>query len=227
MNPKEFVNNLSKIDLPFCFNPYSELCPVIDLDEAVDIRCNTLQSILEVALDVDIESMWIGREYGYAGGRYTGLAFTDEYHLAEHGERWGIVAEKSTCGGYSAERTASNVWKVLTRLDHNIFLWNVFPFHSADWFDQFANRPHNAKERKVGIVFLKQLIEALQPKSLVAVGRVAEDVLFRHTKNIEIFPVRHPSHGGQTKFLEHMCARYNLERIEPNLHHPVAGTQKK
>ena len=223
MNPTEFVNNLSRIELPNCFNPYSDLCPLYDLVEAHEIRRNTLQSILESALDVEIESMWIGRDYGHAGGRYTGLAFTDEYHLVEHGKRWGVVAVKSTCGGYSSEHTASFVWKVLTKLEHNIFLWNVFPIQSHQWNDPFTNRPHNAKERKVGLEFLNELIEALQPKSIIAVGRVAEAVLFRNTKNIEIFPVRHPSYGGQAKFLEQICARYNLERIEPSLHRPLAG----
>ena len=88
--PESFVEALRKLKFEDTFNPYSDRCTVHDLSDAPSIRSKTLGVVLEAATQQEIDSLWIGRDLGYGGGRRTGLAFTDDVHLREHVERWGV-----------------------------------------------------------------------------------------------------------------------------------------
>ena len=127
MTPAGFVEALQKLEFDQAFNPYSDLCPVYDLEDAPEQRSEILLSVLEAALRRPVDSLWIGRDFGYRGGRRTGLAFTDDEHLPVHGRRWGLKVQSATRGEMVGERSARVVWKVLSRIDVPVFLWNVFP----------------------------------------------------------------------------------------------------
>nr|VFK19813.1 MAG: Uracil DNA glycosylase superfamily protein [Candidatus Kentron sp. LPFa] len=166
--------------------------------------------MLEAACEYDIDSIWIGRDLGYRGGRRTGLAFTDDVHLDAHSARWGIPVPRPTKGGAVAERTAAIVWDILSRVKDPVFLWNVFPLHPHEPDNPFTNRPHNPLERKAGEEFLSQLISLLRPRRLIAIGSDATltaNRLFEHGKVVK---VRHPSYGGQTQFLAQVADLYEL-----------------
>ena len=84
MTPAQYVDELGKLNFEDTFNPYSNRCIVHDLDNAPQCRSQTLQSMLEAAMEQEIDSIWIGRDLGYRGGRRTGLALTDDAHIHEH-----------------------------------------------------------------------------------------------------------------------------------------------
>src|SRR5665213_3258937 len=99
MTPTRFVDALCALSFDNTFNPYSDHCAVHDLQGAPRRRSKTLCAMLEAAVDTDIDSIWIGRDLGYRGGRRTGLALTDDVHIDAHAERWGVSVERPTKGG--------------------------------------------------------------------------------------------------------------------------------
>ena len=201
MTPFQFIEMLRQLDFQNTFNPYSDRCAEHDHIEAPLYRRESLLAILETAAGSEIDSLWIGRDFGYRGGRRTGLALTDDVHLEKHAERWGVSVEKPT-REIVAERTAAIVWSALNRIDASIFLWNVFPLHPHDPSDQFTNRVHNSREREVGEALLSELIHLLKPRRLVPIGNNAALAVSRLREKQEVFKIRHPSYGGQNKFLK-------------------------
>ncbi len=210
MNPTRFVEELSALKFENTFNPYSSQCDVGDLNEAPRLRCGALCSILEMAMKFEIDSMWIGRDLGYRGGRRTGLAFTDDAHIEAHAARWNVKIDRSTRGQVVIEHTATYIWKVLSRIDVPVFLWNVFPLHPHEFGNPFSNRPHNYYERRFGEEFLSSLISMLRPNRLVAIGNDAARSARRLSDRHKVVQVRHPSYGGQGIFLSAMCKTYGL-----------------
>ena len=209
MTPFQFVETLRRLDFQNAFNPYSDRCVEHDHTEAPRYRSESLLAILEAAAGSGIDSLWIGRDLGYRGGRRTGLALTDDVHLEKHAERWGVSVEKPT-REIVAERTATIVWSILNRIDAPIFLWNVFPLHPHEPSDQFTNRAHNSLERNTGETLLFELIRLLKPRRLIPIGNNAALTANRLRKKQEVFKVRHPSYGGQNEFLKQTRKIYGL-----------------
>lgn len=208
MKPEKYVEALSTLEFEDTFNPYSDHCTVYDADNAHRVRSRMLQSMLEAAAERDIDSFWIGRDLGYRGGRRTGLAFTDDVNVRTHTERWGLSMHRSTKGEAVAERTAAVIWHVLSQVRATIFLWNVFPLHPHEPGNPFSNRSHNSRERRAGEEFLSQLISLLRPRRLIAIGNDAGQTARRFYDQNRVIPVRHPSHGGQIKFITQMNELY-------------------
>ncbi len=213
MRPAQYVGELCGLNFENTFNPYSNRCAVHDLDDAPRSRAQMLQSMLEVATEQEIDSLWIGRDLGYRGGRRTGLALTDDVHIHAHAQRWGLSINRPTRGKVVIERTAAVIWQVLSRVDASVFLWNVFPLHPHEPHSPFSNRPHNSFEQRSGEEFLSQLIRLLKPGRLIAIGNDAMQTALRlcaRDKRDKVIQVRHPSYGGQTQFLAQMCELYDL-----------------
>lgn len=210
MSPVQFVSQLSALRFEDAFNPYSEKCPVHDIDNAPAQRSALLADILQSALQVEVDALWIGRDLGFRGGRRTGMALTDDVHFHDHLARWGLSRAKPTVGQPVAERTAKFIWAMLEEIPAPIFLWNVFPLHPHVPGAPFTNRAHNARERKAGTEILDELIRLLRPKRLVAVGNDAEKVLNGIAGRREVSKVRHPSYGGQAEFTSQIQSLYGL-----------------
>lgn len=210
MTPARFVKELTDLNFENTFNPYSDRCAVHDLDDAPRCRSQTLQSMLETAIEQEIDSLWIGRDLGYRGGRRTGLALTDDVHIQTHAERWNLSIERPTTGEAIAEQTAAVVWRVLSQIKAPVFLWNVFPLHPHEPGNPFSNRSHNSCERKTGEEFLSELILLLKPSRLVAIGNDAAQSARRLCSQPKVIQIRHPSHGGQTRFSAQMDELYGL-----------------
>src|SRR5580700_8961330 len=113
MKPNEFVSSIQKLKFENVFNPYSDRCDVHDLDDAPDRRAKALLGMLNAAASMEIDALWIGRDLGYRGGRRTGLALTDDFHLSIHATRWNISIDRATMGSMVAERTAGVIWSML------------------------------------------------------------------------------------------------------------------
>ena len=208
MPPGQFVRELRGLHFENAFNPYFNQCPVHDLDDAPLCRSQTLHSILEAATQREIDSLWIGRDLGYRGGRRTGLSFTDDVHIHAHAERWKLSIARPTKGEAVTERTAAVTWRVLSRIERSVFLWNVFPLHPHEPGNPFSNRSHNSRERKAGEEVLSQLMLLIKPRRLIAIGNDAAGTAHRLCNQHRVIQVRHPSHGGQRLFSAQMSKLY-------------------
>ncbi len=213
MTPQHFVEILASLTFVDTFNPYAHRCLAHDHDDAPIRRRNALLAMLEVAVESEVDAIWIGRDLGYRGGRRTGLALTDDIHMQAHAARWGIPISRPTKGEVIAERTAAVIWDVLSQINAHVFLWNVFPLHPHETGKPFSNRSHNARERRAGEELLYTLIELLKPRRLIAIGNDAADTARRLCKHADVVQVRHPSYGGQTQFLSAMYDLYSLRHL--------------
>ncbi len=208
MKPAIFLETLHKLHFENAFNPYSERCAVHDLEDAPRARSGILLSLLERAAEREVDSLWVGRDLGYRGGRRTGLAFTDDVNVRAHTGRWGLSMRRSTRGEAVTERTAAVIWRVLAQVKTPVFLWNVFPLHPHEPGNPFSNRTHNSRERRAGEEFLSQLVELLRPRRLIAIGNDAARSAHHLYHPHRVIQVRHPSHGGQARFLKQMNELY-------------------
>lgn len=211
MNPTTFLSAVQTLNFEDTFNPYVDRCRVHDAEDAPQRRSGMLLDLLERAVAVELDAIWIGRDLGYRGGRRTGLALTDDVHLEHHLARWEIKTVRPTRGRPVAERTAAVVWNLLGQVRQPIFLWNVFPLHPFPSGDEFSNRAHNAKERKAGEDLLRDLIAMLRPARLIAIGNDAHSVTSRLCSNERVIKVRHPSYGGQTEFTSSITNLYDID----------------
>lgn len=202
------------VTAPNVFNPYNSECPQSDKSGAADVRFALLTQMLERAVDTGVESIWIGRDLGYRGGRRTGLALTDDVHLHAHLDRWGLrLPEPFLKGDAVAERTASIIWNHLRCIEESVFLWNVFPFHPYLNSKPMSNRAHSLQERAVGEDLLAGLVRLLNPKKIIAVGKDAHRSAVRCAEGVDVRAVRHPSYGGQAEFARGVHSLYALDSM--------------
>jgi hypothetical protein len=215
MKPASFVKGLAAITLDNVFNPYRDACPIHDKADAAATRRRNLRSYLAAALDLGVDTIWMGRDLGYRGGRRTGLALTDEYHLIELERLFpGARLTRATCGAAVAERTAAEIWAALGRVKHPPLFWNVFPFHPHEPNIAFSNRRFTRAELAKVDDLNASLIEGLGVKRIVAIGQDASAYASRFGVNLAV--VRHPSYGGVTDFRRGIAELYGLQFQQPN-----------
>ena len=196
----EFVDELGSISLPNVFNPYRDVCAVADHAESAAIRRRNLICYCQAMQAQHVKMLWLGRDLGYRGGRRTGIALTDEFHLDAliRTYRLSGVAKATLGPEMKKERTATEVWKLLTAIQKPVFLWNVFPFHPFDADEPFTNRRHTRREFDLCADILIHLITLLRPTTIIVLGADAEMAAVR--LGIPCKRVRHPSYGGQNEF---------------------------
>lgn len=212
--PKTFADALAKTSLPSVFNPYADYCATHDRVDAAEVRRRNLVRCLDAAIAARVDTIWIARDLGYRGGRRTGVPLTDEIHLDQAAALMGGIAlDRATQGPAVAERTATVIWKVLTRIGEPVVLWNIFPLHPHEANDPFSNRCHTRAEREATWPLLVALIAMIKPRRIVAIGRDAGMALDGLDIPVEI--VRHPSYGGQAEFISGVNRIYGLgEKVE-------------
>jgi hypothetical protein len=206
---KAFVAQLATLRFENVFNPYSEMCPIHDRDDAPAVRTNNLVSVLTAAIDGGVHSFWIARDLGHKGGRRTGLALTDESNLENYANLLGAGSlQKATSTALVSENTARVVWERLLKINRRIFLWNIFPLHPHNSGDSLSNRHHNRFEREACAHLIQWLLDHLHPTQVVAIGGDAARALNR--QKLKFKGVRHPSFGGQSDFRHGINAIYRL-----------------
>jgi hypothetical protein len=210
MNPRSFVVALSDVELVGVFNPYRNRCEEHDLADAPALRRKNLRSYLQSIVDLKSDTIWMGRDLGYRGGRRTGLALTDECRLLQMGSAYpGVSPIKATKGPAVAERTATEIWAVLSLLDCPPLLWNVFPFHPHEPDAPMTNRRFTAKELAAVTELNQALIRWLGIKRIICIGQDA--ATYAATFGVEVDCVRHPSYGGVTDFRAGMQRIYGTQ----------------
>lgn len=210
MSSAQFVEAVARLRLPSVFNPYVDRCSHFDLPDAPARRRANLLAQLQAAIDIKADTIWIGRDLGYRGGRRTGVAFTDEPNLKNVAASFGRPLNlcRATKGPVVAERTAAVIWRAICRLPMPVFTWNVFPLHPHDPQDSLTNRCHSRSERAATRPILEQLIDILQPSKIVAIGKDAQFGLA--DLGINCLKVRHPSYGGITDFERGIAEIYGI-----------------
>jgi uracil-DNA glycosylase len=204
-----FVHALSSVELEHVFNPYAELCPLHDRSDAPRRRQQNLALSLETAINLKVRTIWIARDLGYRGGRRTGLALTDEVHLDSYSALFqGLRVAKATKGPAIGERTATVIWQMLQRLAEPVFLWNVFPLHPHEPDAPMSNRCHTRRERQACARFLHDIMDLLQPETVIAIGGDAHRAV--DELGVRSIQVRHPSYGGQNTFIAQIEQAYDL-----------------
>jgi hypothetical protein len=227
-----FVNDLAAIRLESVFNPYIDQCQTHDGQKSPAIRRANLTAFLNVAEKLDLSSAWFGRDLGYRGGRRTGLALTDEPHLASFADIYpGAEVMRATIGPEMSERTATEVWNMLAQLPSPPFLWNIFPFHPFDSQNPMSNRAHSARERDVCADILASLLGWLKPSRLVAIGGDAARTL--NKLGYSCTCIRHPSYGGKAEFVRGVSEFYGLPQaaaraaVDSRMPHMVTATKQR
>lgn len=204
-----FILHLSKLRFENSFNPYSDRCESFDLPDATEIRRRNLEVVLRAALRDGVDSLWVARDLGYRGGRRTGLALTDDVHLADHARMFGVRGvARATKEPPLAEATARVIWRALNQIEERIFLWNVFPLHPHKSSAELSNRSHTRHERDTCAPLVTWLVQGLKPKRLVAIGADAHIAL--EALGYSCDRVRHPSYGGQSVFIEGVSRLYDV-----------------
>lgn len=212
MNVKSFVGELASVRLPNVFNPYSDTCALHDLPKAAALRRQNLVSLLLSLLDLGSDTVWMGRDLGYRGGRRTGLALTDEAHLPWVARVYrGASAVRATSGEAVAERTAAEIWGALPQLDIPPLLWNVFPFHPHEDGDGMSNRKFSMSELAQAEELNAQLFEGLGIRRAISIGQDAASYAQRF--GLKVSTVRHPSYGGTSEFRAGIAAIYGLRSV--------------
>src|SRR5262249_27742267 len=138
----------------------------------------------------------LGEAAGYQGMRWSGIAFTSERDLARWGPPYRGTSDRPN--GWS-EPSGTIVHRVLDELgaERRVILWNTVPHHPHHPGRPLSNRRPTVGEVAAGWVFAEGLIELVQPRLILAVGRIAEAVLGDRAAY-----VRHPANGGATAFAE-------------------------
>jgi len=217
MTPHSFVQQMAGIELPDVFNPYAHVCDIHDKADAPAARRRNLRLLLKAAKELEVDTIWMGRDLGYRGGRRTGLALTDERHLPMMRQIYpGSESVKATRGPEIAERTAAEIWAVLCLLDKPPLLWNVFPFHPHEPGAPFTNRRFSTRELRCVDELNAALICWLGVRRIVSIGQDA--ALYAEKFGVEVVCVRHPSYGGVTDFRRGIGQLHSIDvskRVNP------------
>jgi hypothetical protein len=223
MTPTSFVKALASLSLDNVFNPYADTCPVYDRADAAMYRRTNLRTYLSASANMGVDTIWMGRDLGYRGGRRTGLALTDEFHLPEMARVYpGCSSRQATKGPACAERTAAEIWGVLKVIDTPPLLWNVFPFHPHEAENPFTNRRFTARELALVSELNNSLIKWLKVRRIIAIGQDAAN--YAAVFGVEVLTVRHPSYGGVRDFRDGMQRIYSIPEGVLGVRGPVQGS---
>lgn len=181
------------------FNPWADRCPH---DAAGNGPVEKLDR-LALHLDCDPEFILAGEAPGYAGCRYSGIAFTSERLLGEGAiPRIPVLSGRlSTRRLPFSEPSATIVWKTLYRLGiaERTILWNALQLHPHRPDELWSNRTPTPAEIRLGEPALRMLIEAYPKARIIAVGKKSEGLLLGMGIRTA-GSVRHPANGGATEF---------------------------
>ena len=194
---RAFVERVAALEFGSCFRPLTDEHPELDRAGAPALRRENLVRYL-VERTRQRPVVLAGEAMGYAGGRFSGIAFTAERTLLEWGDPYALTSFRPE--GFK-EMSGSIVHGLLAELgvEQRVLLWNTVPAHPHPVGKPLGNRAPTVSERQAGGAVLGALLEVVQPLAVVPVGRIAERSLAE--LGFEALPsVRHPAQGGASLF---------------------------
>jgi uracil-DNA glycosylase len=146
----------------------------------------------------------VGIAPGEHGCALTGIPFTDEATLRTGGHPFLTTLGVSPSGN-RREDAAQQVWKQAKLQQGIAAFWNVFPFHPHN---AGKNRDPNATERSEGMDYLQQVIDILEPHTIVPVGAIpkASTATLAERLGLQFQPLPYPKYAGTTVFVEGYAA---------------------
>jgi hypothetical protein len=187
--------DLSKATIGATFNQFRDAGPD-DVPGAPSIRLANLRHYLEERDQADVIA--VGEAAGYQGMRWSGIAFTSEFDLL----RWGDPYRRSSRRPRPwKEPSGTIVHGLLEELgaERRVILWNTVPTHPHRPGHPLSNRRPARAEIVEGLAYARRLIEVVQPRLLIGVGRIATEAL-----DDRAVYVRHPAQSGATAFRKGM-----------------------
>jgi hypothetical protein len=184
------LNDLAGATIGLTFNQFRDTGPD-DLPGAPGIRLDNLRRYLAERCDAGV--LAVGEAAGYQGMRWSGIAFTSEYDLL----RWGHPYRRSSRRVRPwREPSGSIVHGVLEELqaERRVVLWNTVPTHPYLAGQPLSNRRPLTNEIAHGRQYVERLIDILQPRLVIGVGRIACAAV------TDAKYVRHPAQSGASAF---------------------------
>lgn len=201
----ELVNALSDLEATDTLNNiYAE-----SSDEHAELHRSNLHQYLHDMKARTPNALFVLEAPGYRGCARTGIPITSERIMLNDTPPFGLFAE-----GYQlhpekpmgmAESSATIFWGAL--LEHASeapLLWNTVPLHPHKPERRASNRTPRVAEQRMGHPYLEMVINMYQPKTILAVGRIAQKAC--ETLKLTYIPLRHPSQGGKADFIAGLTA---------------------
>jgi uracil-DNA glycosylase len=199
--------------MPSCdglFSPYASATGSYAADskdevgEVADrIRTDNFRKYATALLLAGTDVILCGEAPGWAGCRHSGIAFSDEKRIAAQAFPFtGCELLPLAAAGQRPlleEQSARIVWGGIERAVRAPLLFNAVQLHPHQPGVALTNRTPKPAEVELGKESLDRLIELVQPRLVVAVGRTAEKALA--LLGHEAAHVRHPARGGKNDFL--------------------------
>ena len=181
---------------PDAFNFYADTDPRLDIPDADKIRRKNLKGYLEQAAPPPT-TLVVAPAYGWRSTRFTGVPFTSQLQLMRPDFP---VSGRSTSKGTHLieEKTGKHLWNALLPHHPEVFLWAAFPLHPHRRGEIQTNRTPTLNEIEDFLPLLDDLLDVLEPRQILAVGRSAEWAL--RQLEADFTPLKNPSTGGLRAF---------------------------
>ncbi len=181
---------------PDLFNPYSDMNVELDRVDATAIRRKNLRSYIFDHVK-GVEILLVAEAPGPWGCRFSGVPITSESQLAD--PKFPAAGRQSSLRRepYS-EYSATIYWRVLKPYYTSTFVWNTVPFHPHHINQPLSIRTPRQNEINRFLPLLSEIVDFVQPRKVLAIGRKAENALQR-IGAVSTY-VRHPSQGGARLF---------------------------
>ena len=180
-------------------NPYSREDPALDVDGAAAIRRDNLRRATE-AVGPGLDVLVVAEAPGPWGCRFSGVPLVSEHQIRDpdfplDGRPTSLRAMH---GEPLKEYSGGIYWRVMRPHWGRFWTWNAVPFHPHKPGDPLTIRAPRVREIRQFAGALAAVVEATEPRRVVALGRVAERALT--AVGVESTYVRHPSQGGARLF---------------------------
>jgi uracil-DNA glycosylase len=191
---------------PGMFNQYRDADLRVDRSDAAAIRRKNLRNYIG-SFEKKPPVLLIGEAPGPWGCRFSGIPFTGERQLlagvlpfaGKNSSRPEPMVRLRKSSPF-VSNSARIFWSTMLSYHPRFLIWNCVPFHPYQNTDILSVRTPTSNEVREYSSFLAEVIAAIEPERIIALGRKAESSL--GLLGLQCSYVRHPSQGGAVRFKE-------------------------